>query len=322
MTFRLLACWATAWALLTTSGAVWAQEWPNRKVTVIVPFGPGGPGDALLRTVTDRLQQKWKQPVVIEYKPGAAGLLAHEFVAKAPADGHTLLQASTAFTVFNILNKDMRFDPLKDLTIAGAYGLTAISYVTSADAPIKDMAELTAWAKANPGKVNYGSLGRGVVMLSMELLAQQTGIKLTEVPYKTQPDMAMGVMRNDVQLALLPAAQTRQLTEQGRIKPLFVVSPTRFKDLPNVPTAAEAGLPNFRPLIWQSIMAPSATPRAILDKINADVAAIVALPEYPAMAEKIGMLPFSPPPDEIRKLTDEQVANWASVARSLNIKPE
>jgi tripartite-type tricarboxylate transporter receptor subunit TctC len=308
--------------MLSGITAAFAQEWPAKRVTVIVPFGPGGPGDVLLRAVTDRLEQKWKQPVIVEYKPGAAGLLAHEYVAKSPADGYTLLQASSAYTVYNILNKDLRFDPIKDLTIAAMTGLTAISYVTSANAPVKNVQEFVAWVKANPGKINYASLGKGVVMLSMELMAQQTGIHMTEVPYKTQPDMVQGVMRDDVQLALLPAAQTKQLAEQGRIKPLFVVSSTRFRDLPNVPTAAEAGLPNFRPLIWQSIMAPSATPRAVLNKINADVGAIVALPEYPGIAEKIGMLPFTQSPDEIKKLTDEQVANWTAVARALNIKPE
>jgi len=170
--------------------------------------------------------------------------------------------------------------------------------------------------------VNYASLGKGVVMLSMELLAQQTGIKLTEVPFKTQPEMAQAVIRDDVQLALLPAAQTRQLADAGRIKPLFVVSQTRFRDLPNVPTAAEVGLPNFRPLIWQSLMAPSATPKAVLNKINADVATIVALPEYAPVAEKIGMLPYSPSPEEIKKLTEEMVANWTAVAKALNIRPE
>jgi tripartite-type tricarboxylate transporter receptor subunit TctC len=312
--FSIAACFAM--------GAATAQDYPTRRVTVIVPFGPGGPGDILLRTVTERLEQKWKQPVVIDYKPGAAGLVAHEYVAKSPPDGHTLLQGSTAFSVYNILNKDMRFDPLKDLTIAAMTGLTAISYVTSANAPVKDMAGWVAWAKANPGKVNYASLGRGVVMLSMELLAQQTGVKLTEVPFKTQPEMAQAVMRDDVQLALLPAAQTKQLAEAGRIKPLFVVSQARFASLPNVPTAAEVGLPNFRPLIWQSIMAPAATPKAALARINADVASIVAMPDYPGMAEKIGMLPFSPSPDEIKKLTDEMVANWTAVAKALNIKPE
>ena len=297
-----------------------AQDYPNRKVTVYVPFGPGGSGDILLRIVTDRLSEKWKQPVVIDYKPGAGGLLAHEFVAKAPADGYTLLQGAASFTLYHLLNKDLRFDPLKDLTIAALTGQTSIAFVTSNDAPVKTMQEFVSWAKANPGKINYASLGRSVVMMSMELLANQAGVKLQEVPFKAQQDQFQAVMRNDVQLALMPVAQAKQFSD--RVKPLFVVSPTRFGELPNVPTNAEAGLPNFRPLIWQSVMAPAATPRSVLQKINADVGAIVALPDYPGMAEKAGMRPFSANLDDIKRMSDEQVANWTAVARSLNIQPE
>ena len=321
---RFIRCaLAAAWlAASAAAGMAMAQgqDYPNRKVTVYVPFGPGGSGDVLLRTITDRLADKWKQPVVIDYKPGAGGLLAHEFVAKAPADGYTLLQGAASFTLYNLLNKDMRFDPLKDLTIAAMTGQTAISFVTSNEAPVKTMQEWIVWAKANPGKLNYASLGRSVVMMSMELLASQAGVKLQEVPFKAQQDQLQAVMRNDVQLALLPVAQSKQFAD--RLKPLFVVGPTRFADLPNVPTNAEAGLPNFRPIIWQSIMAPSGTPRAALQRINADVSAIVAQADYPGMAEKAGMRPFSANLDEIKKLTDEQVNNWTAVARALNIQPE
>jgi tripartite-type tricarboxylate transporter receptor subunit TctC len=320
---RTILIWCAAVLVLTASpGIASATDFPNRLVTIIVPFGPGGPGDALLRVLAERLRVKWKQPVVVEYKPGAAGLIAHEFVAKSPPDGYTLLQASTAFTVFNILNKNMRFDPLKDLTIIAPYGLTAIAYVTNRDAPAKDMTEWVAWAKANPGKVSYGSLSRGVVMLTMELLSRQLDIKMTEIPYKNQADMVLAVMKGEIQLALVPTAQAKDLRNQGFVKPLFVVADSRVKDLPDTPTAAEAGLPGFRPLIWQSIMAPAQTPPAVTDKINADVAEIAASPEFSALAEKIGMLPFSRSRDEMKRLTDEQVSTWTSIAHALDIKPQ
>lgn len=312
----------TALILAASSGIASAADFPTRTVTVIVPFGPGGPGDALLRVLAERLRQKWKQPVIVEYKPGAGGLIAHEFVAKSPPDGHTLLQASTAFTVFNLLNKSLRFDPLKDLTIVAPYGLTAIAYVTNRDTPAKDMAEWVALAKANPGKISYGSLSRGVVMLSMELLSRQLDVKLTEIPYKNQADMVLAVMKGEIQLALVPAAQAKDLRDQGYVKPLFVVADRRIADLPGTPTAAEVGLPDFRPLIWQSIMAPAQTSRDVVDKISADVAEVAADPEFVSIAAKIGMLPFSRSRAEMRKLTDEQVATWTSITRELNIKPE
>jgi tripartite-type tricarboxylate transporter receptor subunit TctC len=162
---------------LTLPFAASAQDYPNRRVTLIVPFGPGGPGDLLIRTVAERLEQRWKQPVVVDYRPGAGGLIAHEYVAKAPADGYTLLQGATSFTLYHLLNKDLKFDPLKDLTIVAMTGRSSSVYMTNAQVPASNWNEFVAYAKANPGKVNYASLGRSIVMMGMELLSAQAGIK-------------------------------------------------------------------------------------------------------------------------------------------------
>lgn len=309
-------------ALLLIPALAGAQDYPNRRVLIIVPFGPGGAGDLIVRSLAGRLEQRWKQPILVDYRPGAGGLIAHEFVAKAPPDGYTLLQGATSFTLYNLLNKDLKFDPLKDLSIAAMTAMNVSVYVTSTATPARNWAEFVAYAKANPGKLNYGSLGRSIVMMQMELLSSQAGIKMTEVAYKGPPEYSQAVARNDVQLVQYTAQQIKPLIDEGRVTPLFAVSETRLPYLPNVPTNREVGLPNFKPIIWQSIMLPSATPRAIQSKLNADIAAAVATPEYQAQVDRIGMQPFSPSLDEIRKITDDTVAGWTAVARALNIKPE
>jgi len=313
---------AAAWlAASAASGlaAAQGQDYPNRKVTVYVPFGPGGSGDVLLRTITDRLSDKWKQPVVIDYKPGAGGLLAHEFVAKAPADGYTLLQGAASFTLYNLLNKDMRFDPLKDLTIAAMTGQTAISFVTSNEAPVKTMQEWIVWARANPGKLNYASLGRSVVMMSMELLASQAGVKLQEVPFKAQQDQLQAVMRNDVQLALLPVAQSKQFAD--RLKPLFVVGPTRFADLPNVPTNREAGF-DFDASGIFAIVAPARTPAPVVRYLNEKIQAAIDVPETRDRLEKLGYTYRTATPEALAALMRVDDARYRKLVAEHGIRAD
>jgi tripartite-type tricarboxylate transporter receptor subunit TctC len=309
-----------ALALLATAPA--AQAWPDKPVKVIVPFGPGGPGDVILRVMTEELKKKWNQPVIVDYKPGAGGIIAHKFVAESPADGLTLLQGASSYMTYHLLTKDLGFEPVKDLKIAAIYGVAQTGFTISGAVPARTVQEFVAWTKANPGKVNYASLGRSSVLLASELFKAQTGAQMSEIPYKSVGEAQQGLLRDDVQLFVTTMTQVKPHFPEGKLKPLFVFTDKRISILPDVPTYQEVGLPDFKIQFWQTLMMPAGTPDAIRKQINDDVRQVVALPE---MQEKLlvsGNEPMGPTLPEIDKMVSEASKRWAEAAQVAKIQPE
>ncbi len=308
-------------ALMLPASQAWAA-YPDKPVTIVVPFGPGGPGDLILRVLTEELKKKWGQPVVVDYKPGAAGIIAHRYLVQSPPDGHTLLQGAASFLTYELVNKDLGFKPLEDVRIAAIYGVAHTGFLINAGIPAKTVPEFVAWTKANKGKVNYASLGRSAVMLAHELFKVQTGAEMTEVPYKNMGDLTTGLIRNDVQIGITTLTQVKGLVDDGKLRPLFLFMDQRIPAMPDVPTYAEVGLPNFKVQFWQTLMVSSKVPADIRQKINDDVRDIVKLEEMRSKLLVSGNEPMSPSIAEINRMTTEAAQQWAAAAKAANIQPE
>ncbi len=298
-----------------------AADYPNHTVRIIVAAPPGGGVDIVGRIVANRLQQIFGQPFVIENHPGAGGNLGAEAAAAAPPDGYTLLVAGPGpLSTNTILNKKLRYDPTAFEPLAI---MTSIpnTLVVRADHPANSLAELIAYAKANPGQVNFGSQGIGTTPhLTGELFARYTGTQLVHIPYRGTAPVINDLLSGQLDLAFLQLDVVMQYYREKRLKMLAVTTDERVMSVPEVPTAIEAGLPNFRSAAWNVIAAPPNTPASIVAKLNQTINAI--LKNEPEMADRfrrMNMTPVGGSPDEVRKFLAEETERWGSVIRAAKI---
>jgi tripartite-type tricarboxylate transporter receptor subunit TctC len=276
MRLLLLAAFA---ALASLAGA---QEFPARPVRIVVPYPPGGGVDGMARPLADRLTKLWGQTVLVDNKPGAATQIGGDFVAKAPADGYTLLLTTDQTITSNPhLYPKMPFDPLKDLVPVTQLIDLHQMVVAHPSVAANTMQELVALAKAKPGSLNYGSYGSGSQPhLLFEGLRAQTGAQIAHIPYKGIAPALTAAIAGEVQLTLGGAATTRGHFQAGRLKPLAIARQERLSLYPDVPTLREAGFADIDPRPWYGIFAPRATPRALVERIQKDTAAVLAEPEF------------------------------------------
>ncbi len=268
--------------VLCIAGAAHAQDFPGKPVRVVVPYPPGGGVDGLARPLADRLSKRWGQAVLVDNKAGAATQIGGDFVAKAPADGYTLLLTTDQTITSNPhLYAKMPFDPLKDLAPVTQLIDLHQMVVAHPSVAASTMQELVALAKSKPGSLNYGSYGSGSQPhLLFEALKAQTGIQIAHIPYKgIAPALTAGIA-GEVQLTLGGAATTRGHFQTGRLKPLAIARKERLALYPDVPTLREAGFPDIDPQPWFGLLAPGQTPRALIERIRNDVAAVLAEPEF------------------------------------------
>jgi tripartite-type tricarboxylate transporter receptor subunit TctC len=299
-----------------------AQDFPSRPVTIVLPFGAGGPLEADIRRVGSHLEKVWGRPVLIEARPGAGGLIGSEAVVKAAADGHTLLWGFAAISAYKVLYKELRFDPLKDLAPVSLLVNTPSGLFTSSQLPAKNADEFVALIKANPGKYNYASVGRTTQYMLMEAFKAATGTNLVEVSFTTQAQIAQGLLRNDVHLANLPLDKAMKAqVEAGKATPLLMLGDRRALIFPDIPTTAEKGwnVPNNG---WQAMFAPAATPQPIIERIAAEIARYTSLPETRATSQNTGMDMSSSTPQQLRQLVERDAKLWASVAASVGLQPQ
>lgn len=270
-----------ALATLALSPAL-AQDFPSKPVRLIVPYPPGGGVDGLARPLADQLSKVWRQPVLVDNKPGAGTIIGGEAVVKAPADGYTLFFTTDSSITSNPhLYKNMSFDPIKDLAPVTQLIDLHQMVVVHPSVAANTMQELVAAAKAKPDTLNYGSYGSGSQPhLLFESLKAQTGIQITHVPYKGIAPALTAALSGEVQMTLGGAATTAEHIAAGKLKALAIARQERLALYPNVPTLREAGFPDIDPRPWYGLFAPSATPRALVDKIQKDIAAILADREF------------------------------------------
>jgi len=311
--------------LAAALAAPWAgaqDKWPSRPVTFIVPFSAGGTTDIVARLVGAKLQQMWGQPVVIEDRPGAGGNIGAGVVAKAQPDGYTLLVPSgSILTVNPHIYKDMGFDPQKDLVPITNLASGPMIVVVNPNVPARNLKELIALAKKEPGQLNFGSAGIGSqVHMAGEGFADAAGIDIKHIPYKGEALGLNDLMGGQVQLMVGNIAAASGFVRSGKLRALAVTSKDRSPMMPDVPSADEAGLHGFESVGWFGLMAPAGTPRAIIDKVQADTAKALQDPEVKAALAKQGMEPVGNKPEEMARAMAEESKKWARVVTNRHLQ--
>jgi tripartite-type tricarboxylate transporter receptor subunit TctC len=304
-----------------------AQDYPNRPVKILVPYGPGGATDIIARIVAQRLTESMGETFLVENRPGANGNIAVEAVAKATPDGYTLLVGNVSTNAINenAFAHQLQVKPSRDLV--GIAKLVEIPHivVASASFPPNNIAELIAEAKKEPGKINFASVGLGSYPhLDMERLMKAAGIELTHVPYKGGAGQAIPAMiAGEVQLAFFNMASLLPHIKSGRLKALAAIPNQRLPELPNVPTLAEQGFPGIGTNAWQGMFAPAATPKPVVERLHGALVAILTRPDQKeALAKQMMSVEVSKSPQEFTELVRRETASWGEFLREARIKLE
>jgi tripartite-type tricarboxylate transporter receptor subunit TctC len=304
-------------ALAAACGVARAQDqYPNQRVTIVVPFGAGSVTDIMARILSDDLAKRWKQPVIVENKPGLAGTVS---VAKAPADGYTLMLTSNGHTVAALVNKNIPFDPVKDFAGITRVSSAPLVLITFPQTPAKDLKEVLALAKAKPGTLNFSSPGlASTTFIAGALFRKTAGINIIHVPYKSAPDAVTAVMRGDAQLYFAPVNLSLEMAQAGKVRAIAAATAQRVAEMPNVPTFTEAGLP-FVYDSWFGLMTQAAVPRPIVQKINKDVTDALNSPEVAAKMKAQFVIPVIDTPEAFDKIIRDESAHLAEVFKEAKI---
>jgi tripartite-type tricarboxylate transporter receptor subunit TctC len=300
-----------------------AQDYPNRPIKLVIGFGAGGSTDIVGRIVAKHLTEKLGQPVVVENKAGAGGTIGADLVAKAPADGYTLTLGTTStHAIAAGAYSKLPYNPVTDFTHISLVAITPYLLVTSSKTPAAKLPEFVTLAKAQAGKLNYGSAGSGTAThLSMEMLKDAAKIDLQHVPYKSNADSERAIIAGEVDAVFGSMPALLQNAKAGKVKPIAVGTLTRSPALPEVPTVAEQGYPGFEAALWLGIMGPANLPKPIVDKLHKALVEIVALPEFKTMMDNNGAEPLaSKSPQEFTDTLKAQVNKYQSLTKALNIK--
>ena len=319
---RLLLSELGALLLAAPSGPAGAQDYPTRAVTIVNPFAPGGGTDLLARMVAQKLEQRLGQSFVIENKTGAGSIIAAVAVQKAAPDGHTLLMAPTPTMAVNVsLYKSLPYEPLTDFVPLAQLSQTPFVLIVHPDLPVKSVADLIAYSKANPGKLTFASVGPGVPHhLYMELLKSMTGIQATYVPYRGSLPALNDVIAGHVPMMFVDFGPATGALQAGRVRPLGVSSTFRVPGFADIPPLAEAGVPGFDAVGWQMIVAPAKTPRRIVDRLNRELTDILAQPETKEQVVKFGFVPVANRSVEaLQDFVRSETTRWGKVVRDAGI---
>ncbi|SFL08350.1 Bug family tripartite tricarboxylate transporter substrate binding protein [Falsiroseomonas stagni] len=296
--------------------------WPTRPVTLLVPFAPGGASDIAARAINTRLSERRGQPVVVENRPGANGQLAARLLMRAAPDGHTLMVGSIgAFALNAVLYRNPGYDPLVDFApVTLAVTTPNVLVVNPSVAPVRNLPELIAWMKARPGQVFHATSGIGSSPhLTMELFTQLTGTEATHVPSRGGATAVMDQLAGTVQVSFQGLGSIIGPVREGRLRALLVTAAERSPLLPEVPTAAEAGLPDFNVSSWQAVMGPAGIPAALLETISAEIAAVLKEPSNAATLEAGGYTVVANSPAAYGAFQRAEIARWRRVAQAANI---
>lgn len=308
--------------LILGSAPVMANaDYPSRPITLIVPFSAGGPVDTEARTYANRLGQVLGQPVVIDYKAGGGTSIGSDYVAKSKADGYTLLANSGTLTTLPSYYKGLRFDIEKDLAPIMQVTRRSSVLVSSPNAPFKTFNEYLAYARANPGKVNFGTNGMGdITHLTGEWMNSITKINVTFVPYKGAGQMFTALQADEVNVTSAAATFALPLVKAGKLHPLAVLSADRSKVLPDVPTARELGVQDFAVENWFGLFAPAGTPEPIIRKLNAAMRTVLEQPEIKASLDKQGTTAVASSPEQLGKVISDEIARWKRTVSNASIQ--
>lgn len=308
--------------LLIYSASLGAAEYPARAIRIIVPFGPGGPSDILARTVGQKLTEAWGQQVVIDNRPGANGVVGSELAARSAPDGYTLVMGTAGTHGINAnLYPKLPYDTVRDFAPITRVGLAPYVLVAHPSLPARSVKELIKFARARPGELTWAS-GGSPTQLAAELFKKEARIKAVVVPYKGNAPAVSAVLSGEVSLVFGGIAQSIPQVKAGRLRALGVASLQRSAVTPEVPTIAESGLPGFEASGWYGLLAPGATPRAIVERLHAEVVRILRLPD---VRQQLRAEAFEPPadtPDEFAAVIRAELAKWAPIVRETGLRPD
>jgi tripartite-type tricarboxylate transporter receptor subunit TctC len=314
MNFRVV-CAAAALAAIVQPAS--AQQYPSQPVRIVVPFSAGSNTDAQARILADKLSQMWKQQVIVENRPGIAGTGS---VAKSPADGYTLMLTSSGHPVANVISPAAPFDPVKDFSGITQVSAVSAAFVVPVELPANNLKEFIALAQKSPGKMNFGSAGTASTSyLAGEIFKQAANVNLVHVPYKGAPEALNSILRNDTQVYFASATFSPDLISAKKIKVLAVSSSKRAPRLPDVPTAAEAGVPGYVYDSWFGVMAPAGTPAAILNKVSADIASALRLPDVVKAVDAQGLVVVTQTPAAFDKLIASEASRYGKILREAGV---
>lgn len=320
---RILAVALASIGATVAAPLVHAQTYPSKPIRLILPFPAGGPTDILGRILGQKLSEQLGQPVVQDNRPGAGGNLGAEQVAKAPADGYTLLLSSPSVSISPSLYKKLNYDPQKDLApISLVAGIPNVLLVHPS-VPAKTLREFVQLAKSRPGKLNFGSGGAGTTNhLASELLKTLTKIDMVHVPYKGSNQAMLALLSGEVDMVVIAVPPAIPQIEAGRVRALAVLNEKRVPTLSNVPTSKEAGIDHFVVSVWYGILAPGGTPREIVSRLNAELGKIANAPDARERLAAAGIEPLHSTPEHFASFIRSETTRYAQVIRNAGIKPE
>jgi tripartite-type tricarboxylate transporter receptor subunit TctC len=319
MRSRSLMMLATVATVLLMSAAG-AQNYPNRPVRIIVPFGAGGIGDITTRLIAEKLGDRLGERFIVDNQPGAGGIAAARSVLAAPADGYTLALVTNGTAISVPLFKSLPFDPVKDFAPISGFSLFDLTFTTNAAGPYATLGDFLKEARAKPGKLNVGTINVGSTQnLGAELLRATAAIDVAIVPYRTTPDTVIALLRNDVQLAIEYYATMKAGIEDGKLRLLATSGEKRSEFAPNAPTVAEAGVPGYEVRSWNALFAKAGTSPDIIARLNQAVRDVVALPDIKMRMLELGLEAQAGPPEEIAARLKSDIAKWTKVIDDAHI---
>lgn len=307
------ACCMLLWSAFTNAA------YPDKPVRIVVGFAPGG-SDISARVIAQKLSELWGQGVVIENRAGAAGNIGAEAVARAPADGYTILLCVNSYTINTTVYRNLGWDLLRDFAPVGRFAVSPLVLVVHPSLPIKTVRDLIEYGKANPNKLNYGSAGNGTAPhLSGELFAMNAGLTMTHIAYKGSGPSVTALLANEVQLSFGALSAFDAFIKDGRLRPIAVTTAERSPQMPGMPTVIESGMAGFDADIWYGLLLPAKTPADITAKLGADLARVMADPDTQAKLRQRGLEPAYLDARQMGELMKRDVARWRGVAERIKL---
>jgi tripartite-type tricarboxylate transporter receptor subunit TctC len=311
---------ASACVMLALAPITHAQNFPNKSVRLVDPYAPGGSTSVVSQSLSKKFQEFSDQPMVIDYKPGAGSNIGSDIVAKATPDGYTVLIGTSSLAINPHLYRSMPFDPIKDLTPIAQLIRTPNVLAVNPALPVRTTAELIAYARANPGKLNYGSSGNGATNhMAMELFKTLAKVDIQHVPFKGGSEALAALLGGQIQVLFNPASTLAPQDKTGRLRMIAIASTERVNGL-NLPTVAESGLPGFKSEVWFGLFAPAGTPAPVIARLNALTNRILKDPSVAEVLDKAGMEPVGGTVEDLGKLLQADSARWAEVVKATGAK--
>jgi tripartite-type tricarboxylate transporter receptor subunit TctC len=312
-----------ALALAAFAGTASAQAWPTKPVKILFGFPAASATDIIARAVGQKLSEKWGQPVVIDNRPGAGGNLGSELAAKSPADGYTIFFGTVANAISATYYTKLNYDYLKDFTPITLVATTPLVVAVNPGVPVNNVKELVAYAKANPGKLNFGSGGTGTSNhLAGEMFKGATGTEMTHVPYTGTPAAYTDLLSGQIQLMFDNIVAVTGHVKSGKLRAIAVTSAQRAPSLPDVPTVAESGLPGFEAVSWIGALVPVGTPKEVVDKIHTDLVAVLRMPDVQEKLGQSGAILVGNTQEQFAAWNRNEIAKWAKAVKDSGAKAD